>query len=156
MSAELEGAERIAGRLEHVKQWLLMSWMRKKKGMRQSSLGVYIAIPFCRSKCTYCNFASGVYPARDHQRYVERLIQDLTSAPQWASQIGVEFPRSADTVYLGGGTPTLLASDLVKELFAALRAKFEVVSGAEITVECAPGQLPDPTLEALAEAGVNR
>ena len=127
-----------------------------KQNMRQSPLGVYISVPFCRSKCTYCNFASGVYPARDHERYVQRLLEDLTSAPQWASQIGMELPRSADTVYLGGGTPTLLAPELIKKLFGALRAEFEVEAGAEITVECAPGQLPDPTLEALAQAGVNR
>jgi len=61
-----------------------------------------------------------------------------------------------DTVYLGGGTPSLLAPELLARLFAALRAEFELQPGAEITVECAPGQLGDATLEALAEAGVNR
>ena len=45
------------------------------------SLGLYVSIPFCRSKCTYCNFASGVYPASDHARYVDRLIQDLSKVP---------------------------------------------------------------------------
>ena len=130
--------------------------MRQNTSSPRNSLGAYIAVPFCRSKCTYCNFASGVYPARDHERYVERLIEDLTNAPPWASQIGVEFSRSVDTVYLGGGTPTLLAPELIRKLFLALRSEFEVEPGAEITVECAPGQLPDATLQALVEAGVNR
>jgi len=124
--------------------------------VRYSSVGVYIAVPFCRSKCTYCNFASGVYPARDHERYIERLTHDLTRAPAWASQMGAELPRSIDTVYLGGGTPTLLAPELIRKLFTSLRGEFDIEPDAEITVECAPGQLPPATLDTLAEAGVNR
>lgn len=124
--------------------------------LRNNSLGIYLAVPFCRSKCTYCNFASGVYSADDHGRYVGRLIEDLTAAGPWASRMDVALPRAVDTVYLGGGTPTLLAPDLVRRLFGALRTLFDVDGGAEITVECAPGQLPDATLDAMAEAGVNR
>jgi oxygen-independent coproporphyrinogen-3 oxidase len=127
-----------------------MSWVRN------NSLGIYIAVPFCRSKCTYCNFASGVYSASEHGRYVDRLIEDLTGAGAWASQMGVALPQTVDTVYLGGGTPTLLAPELIRQLFGVLRTAFDVDSGAEITVECAPGQLPDATLDALAQAGVNR
>jgi oxygen-independent coproporphyrinogen III oxidase len=123
---------------------------------RHNLLGIYVAVPFCRSKCTYCNFASGVYSAGDHGRYVDRLIEDLTGAGVWASHIGAALPRAVDTVYLGGGTPTLLAPELIRRLFGALRSVFDVDSGAEITVECAPGQLPDATLDTLAEAGVNR
>jgi oxygen-independent coproporphyrinogen III oxidase len=130
--------------------------MQPKTPIQQSALGIYIAIPFCRSKCTYCNFASGVYPAGEHQRYTERLADDLTQAPGWASQLGANLPRTVDTVYLGGGTPTLLAPELITRIFRILRTEFEVEPAAEITVECAPGQLPDVTLETLAEAGVNR
>ncbi len=125
-------------------------------GFAGNSLGIYVSIPFCRSKCTYCNFASGVYPASEHARYVDRLIQDLEAAPAWAAQMGVELPRRVDTVYLGGGTPSLLAPELVHRLFAALRARFDVDSDAEITVECAPGQLAQPTLDALAAVGTSR
>jgi oxygen-independent coproporphyrinogen-3 oxidase len=125
-------------------------------GMRHNSLGVYVSVPFCRSKCTYCNFASGVYPAGDHERYVARLIQDLTSAKAEASQMRADVPQTVDTVYLGGGTPSLLAPDLIRRLFVALREEFAVEAGAEITVECAPGQLADGTLEAMVDAGVNR
>lgn len=124
--------------------------------MLDKALGVYISIPFCRSKCTYCNFASGVFPAAEHERYVDRLIEDLEGAPGWAACIGVELPRAVDTVYLGGGTPSLLSPALILKLFAALRAEFELTPDAEVTVECAPGQLPQATLEALAAAGVNR
>jgi oxygen-independent coproporphyrinogen-3 oxidase len=120
------------------------------------ALGLYISIPFCRSKCTYCNFASGVYPAAEHARYVARVIGDLAGAGEWATKLGAALPRRVDTIYLGGGTPSLLAPELVTRLFAAMRAEFNVAPDAEITVECAPGQLAAGTLEALAAAGVNR
>ena len=120
------------------------------------ALGLYISIPFCRSKCTYCNFASGVYPASEHARYVDRLIEDLASAPAWAAQMHLDLPRTVDTVYLGGGTPSLLAPELFQRLFAAIRAQFELDPDAEITVECAPGQIADATLDAFQSAGVNR
>ena len=124
--------------------------------MANNALGLYISIPFCRSKCTYCNFASGVYPASEHARYVDRVIEDMAGAGAWAAGMGVELPRRVDSVYLGGGTPTLLAPELLERLFAAMRAQFEIVREAEITVECAPGQVADATLAALAAAGVNR
>jgi len=120
------------------------------------ALGLYISIPFCRSKCTYCNFASGVYPASEHQRYVDRLIQDLRGAGGWAARMSVELPRRVDTVYLGGGTPSLLAPELLGQLFAAMREEFNFERNAEITVECAPGQIADATLDALDAVGVNR
>jgi oxygen-independent coproporphyrinogen-3 oxidase len=120
------------------------------------ALGLYISIPFCRSKCVYCNFASGVYPKSEHARYVDRLTEDLEAVGAWAARMGVALPRRVDSVYLGGGTPTLLAPELLARLFAAVRAEFDLEPDAEITVECAPGQLADEMLDALVEAGVNR
>jgi len=121
-----------------------------------NALGIYVSIPFCRSKCTYCNFASGVFPASDHARYVERLIADLAGARSWSEKMGVELPRRVDTVYLGGGTPSLLAPEFVSQLFLSLRVQFDLDADAEITMECAPGQLADATLDTMAAAGVNR
>jgi oxygen-independent coproporphyrinogen-3 oxidase len=125
-------------------------------GFAPDALGIYISIPFCKSKCTYCNFASGVYPASEHARYVDRVVADLRGAGVWAGRMGVELPHRVDTIYLGGGTPSLLAPELIAKLFAAIRAEFDLDAQAEITVECAPAQLADATLEALAAAGVNR
>src|SRR5581483_8016791 len=121
-----------------------------RKWMRDQAIGIYISVPFCRSKCTYCNFASGVYPASEHARYIDRLIADMAAAPAWAAGLGFDLPRQVDTVYLGGGTPSLLEPELIYRLFAALRVDFTLDPDAEITVECAPGQLPQPVLEALA------
>ena len=121
-----------------------------------NSLGLYFSVPFCKAKCTYCNFASGVYPAAEHGRYVDRMIADLEGSAKWAGGMGVELPRAVDTLYFGGGTPVLLDGALFAEIFAAIRRIFAVNKDAEITVECAPGQLSDVTLAAMAAAGVNR
>ena len=126
------------------------------QGNGDQALGIYISIPFCRSKCTYCNFASGVYPASAHERYIDRLIADLKQSRPWAAEAGATLPSRVDTVYLGGGTPSLLAPELVTALFAALRSEFALDPNAEITAECAPGQLADATLQAFLAAGVNR
>ena len=100
-----------------------------------NSLGLYFSIPFCRSKCTYCNFASGVFPASDHERYVDRLIADLADSPNWADSMQAELPRRVDTIYFGGGTPVLLAPELFTRIFVAIREGFAVDADAEITVE---------------------
>jgi oxygen-independent coproporphyrinogen-3 oxidase len=125
-------------------------------GARTDKLGIYVSIPFCRSKCTYCNFASGVFPASEHTRYVDRVVEDMGGAEAWAGNAGLELPRNVDTVYLGGGTPNLLAPELIAKLFAAMRDMFAFDSDCEITMECAPGQLPTATIEAMVRSGVNR
>jgi len=119
-------------------------------------LGLYLSIPFCRSKCTFCNFASGVFPASQQVRYVARVEEDLRAIRGRAAQWGAELPGAADTIYLGGGTPSLLEPALMRQLFVALRREFAVLPTAEITVECAPGQLTPAILEALVECGANR
>ncbi|GGG92969.1 radical SAM family heme chaperone HemW [Silvibacterium dinghuense] len=118
-------------------------------------VGLYISIPFCRSKCTYCNFASGVFPLAQMDRYLDRLEADLGAARDSAPWRAA-LPAKADSIYLGGGTPSLLSASQVDRLFLLLRRHFEVLPGAEITVECAPGQLEDATLTAMAANGVNR
>jgi oxygen-independent coproporphyrinogen-3 oxidase len=119
-------------------------------------LGLYLSIPFCRSKCTFCNFASGVFPAAYHERYVARMEEDLTSIRLRAKTWGARLPQAADSIYLGGGTPTLLSPTLLRNLFTTIRREFAVLPTAEVTVECAPGQLDPAVLDALVECGVTR
>lgn len=123
---------------------------------QDSQLGLYISIPFCRSKCTYCNFASGVFPAHEHARYMQRLITEMRDARKRSENLGAHLPENVDTIYLGGGTPSLLEPELVDQLFAAIHDEFSIDPAAEITVECAPGQLSEQTLSAFVRAGVNR
>ena len=120
------------------------------------SLGIYISVPFCRSKCTYCNFASGVFPAEQHGRYIERVLAAIGESRRFAGRISATLPKMVDSVYLGGGTPSILAPEWLRSLFTAIRAEFCVSDDAEITLECAPGQLDDGFLVAMVECGVNR
>ena len=118
--------------------------------------GIYISVPFCKSKCTYCNFASGVFSAGQMGRYVERLIEDMRWLRANANSLGAISPESVDSIYMGGGTPSLLPPDELKKLFFALRQEFKVLPKAEVTVECAPGTLTDPIIHTLVTRGVNR
>src|SRR6185437_7197890 len=120
------------------------------------SLGIYISVPFCRSKCTYCNFASGVFSAVQMGQYVDRLIADMEPMRAVASENGAEIPEPIDSIYLGGGTPSLLPPEELKKLLFHLRQEFKVLPKAEITVECAPGTLTDQIIHTLVTRGVNR
>ena len=120
------------------------------------TLGLYISIPFCRSKCTYCNFASGVFPSSYFDQYIARLEHDLHAIRDHAAQWNAALPEVVDTIYLGGGTPSLLPPHLIHRLFSAIRRELIVLPNSEITIECAPGQLDDATLATMVESSVNR
>lgn len=120
------------------------------------SLGIYISVPFCRSKCTYCNFASGVFPSELHQPYVERLCSEIAGIRPRATEWGVILPAAVDSVYWGGGTPAVLGGPLLGRIWHAIRSQFEISTEAEVTMECAPGLLDDSSLDVMLEGGLNR
>ena len=120
------------------------------------SLGIYISVPFCRTKCSFCNFASGVFSRAVFDRYVGQVCTEIAAAQTIAQTLGGRFDRNVDSIYLGGGTPSVLAPDQLERLLVALRENFAVESTAEITVECAPGTVTPATLDALCVCGVNR
>jgi oxygen-independent coproporphyrinogen III oxidase len=124
--------------------------------MRTVPLGVYISVPFCRTKCSYCNFASDVFSRAVFERYVDRVCSDIANAERDANQMSGKFEREVDSIYLGGGTPTVLEPAQLQRLFDAVRSQFSVRPDAEVTVECAPGTLSSPLLDALLRCGVNR
>jgi oxygen-independent coproporphyrinogen-3 oxidase len=119
-------------------------------------LGLYISVPFCRTKCSYCNFASDVFSRSVFQRYVERVCADIERATETVTQIGGRPERAVDSIYLGGGTPTVLDIAQLQRLFVTISQNFEVEPAVEITVECAPGTLTPAMVEALQRCGVNR
>jgi len=119
-------------------------------------VGIYISIPFCKAKCTFCNFASGVYGTERMQQYVERLSDEIRLSHVAAAKIAASLPRAVDTIYFGGGTPSLLSATQFQQIFECLRGEFDLAADAEITLECAPGQLTDETLNELLRQGMNR
>jgi oxygen-independent coproporphyrinogen III oxidase len=119
-------------------------------------LGLYISVPFCRTKCSYCNFASGVFSRELYQRYVNRVCSDIDSVDRSTDEMGAPLERTVDSVYFGGGTPTILDIEQLKQLFVTISQNFDVSVDAEISIECAPGSLTPAMLEALSACGVNR
>ena len=119
-------------------------------------LGIYISVPFCRTKCSYCNFASDVFSRAVFERYVDRVCTDIASAPQLAQHMGGQLDHEVDSIYLGGGTPTVLEAGQLQRIFHAVRSQFQLRPDAEVTVECAPGTLAPDVLQGLLRCGVNR
>jgi len=117
----------------------------------QEALGLYVHIPFCEAKCAYCHFA--IDPRRPddtrQERYVQALLTELRhSAGHDAS--------SADTLYFGGGTPSLLSADRLARLIDALRARFALAPDAEVTLEVNPRDLDLEGYRRLTAIGVSR
>jgi oxygen-independent coproporphyrinogen III oxidase len=120
------------------------------------ALGIYVSIPFCRAKCSYCNFASGVYGADRKAAYVGKLTNEIRESPERLAAWGVFPPKKVDSIYFGGGTPTLLSISELDDIVRVIREVFVVNNSAEMTLECAPGQLSDEILHAMPSLGLNR
>lgn len=115
-----------------------------------SYAGVYIHIPFCRSRCSYCDFATGIYQERLAERYINAVVGELFG---WKL---VETPAEVDTIYLGGGTPSMLLPRQVEMVLAAVHTRFQVIVNTEVTMEMNPGNLEVETLCAFSDLGINR
>ena len=105
--------------------------------------GVYISYPFCNQKCSFCNFASGVYQPSSRSRYEQALLEEIASH-KWDS-----LP---DTVYFGGGTPSLIAPDVLDNIMEAVPNN----QLTEVTLECAPGTITAEKVNHWVRAGINR
>ena len=118
--------------------------------------GIYIHIPFCRSRCSYCDFATGMYESELAARYVHAVVSEIAA---WRE---VEEPSDVDTIYLGGGTPSLLTPAQIEQILTAVRSRFKVVDGAEVTMEMNPGDggssaaSKRETLREFRRCGINR
>jgi oxygen-independent coproporphyrinogen III oxidase len=119
-------------------------------------LGLYISVPFCPTKCSYCNFASDVFSKAAYEHYVARVLEDIGNARKTASELGCILRETVDSIYLGGGTPSILDPGQLLRIFGAARDQFAIVPDAEVTVECAPGTLTSALIETLLACGVNR
>ena len=111
------------------------------------ALGLYLHVPFCSALCGYCNFNRGLFDAALKTRYVEAVRREIASAGDGAR---------ADSIFFGGGTPSLLEAVEVEALIGACRGVFDVADDAEITLEANPETLTLDRLEGFRAAGVNR
>jgi oxygen-independent coproporphyrinogen III oxidase len=111
--------------------------------------GIYIHIPFCRARCSYCDFATGTYQAPMAERYVRALVTEINDAQLCT-------PTDADTIYFGGGTPSLLTPAQLETILRAVHARFRVAPHAEVTMEMNPGTVTPETLHAYRALGINR
>lgn len=136
-------------------------------------LGLYVHVPFCSAICNYCNFNRSLFDAALKARYVEALILEIQSAglktcatnvsdraedvarDRSDSDVAQDF-SPADTIYFGGGTPSLLEPGEIGRIIAACRAAFDVAGDAEITLEANPESVDQARLAAFRAAGVNR
>src|SRR5258706_9582818 len=111
--------------------------------------GIYIHIPFCRSRCSYCDFATGMYESAAADRYVLALTKEIS---EWK---GVQRAANVDTIYFGGGTPSLLATDQLEQILRAIKDRFQVSTEAEVTIEMNPGDA-HASLGEWRRLGINR
>lgn len=111
------------------------------------NIGLYLHIPFCKTKCPYCDFYSMRGDVSDKDMYTISLVESMEN---WSDKLG----RKADTLYLGGGTPSILGGENIAMLTRRAKNLFGV--DGEITVECNPSAVEEDFFEAVADAGVNR
>lgn len=118
----------------------------------RDKIGVYIHIPFCLRKCNYCDFLS--FPAEERRRehYVELLIREIRQFGRGAFARHVE----ADTVFIGGGTPTVLSVSQLGHILSELKKQVKLSECPEITIECNPGTVTYEELQQLRHMGINR
>jgi oxygen-independent coproporphyrinogen-3 oxidase len=124
-------------------------------GLSAARLGVYVHFPYCLSKCPYCDFASTVSKQIPQERYTRCVLDELSlraRSPGWSALRG----RAADSVFFGGGTPSLWDPRHVGEVLDAIAQTVGIASGAEVTLEANPGASDESRFADYRKAGVNR
>lgn len=115
--------------------------------------GIYVHIPFCVRKCNYCAFLSGASDEALRERYVKALCEEIRTRARLMSDHGHGV---FDTIFFGGGTPSLLSSDQIARIISELKANFNIDDEAEITLESNPATLSMESLKGYRQSGVNR
>src|ERR1700720_4554305 len=119
--------------------------------------GIYVQVPFCQTKCTYCNFHTGVFSKDLYAPYVRAVCREITEFPRLLHENGIaNAPESVvDTVYFGGGTPGLLEPENLAQILEAIRASFSA-RFEEVTLEADPETITPDKSAAWRTAGFNR
>ena len=117
-------------------------------------LGIYVQVPFCQTKCTYCNFHTGVVSRDRYAPYAEAVCREIAGSHEWTANVARDC---VDSVYFGGGTPSLIEPAALADILSALRASFAWSPGrAEVTLEADPETITAEKASAWCEAGFNR
>ena len=129
--------------------------------MNPEPLGLYVHIPFCTALCNYCNFNRGLFDADLKTQYVDALVTEIERAGRSGATDGPggrdgSGGEKADTIFFGGGTPSLLEPHDIERIISACAASFDVASASEITLEANPESVTEARLAAFRRAGVNR
>lgn len=117
--------------------------------MKSNDIGIYIHIPFCKQKCFYCDFCSFANKNEMQGKYVETVINEIKN-------ITHKEKYTVTTIYLGGGTPSILNPDYIKSILQEIKSSFEILDDAEITIEINPGTVNEEKLKKYKEYGINR
>ena len=118
--------------------------------MNNQRFGLYLHIPFCRSKCAYCDFPSYSQTDQWQKPVIDRMKEELRESAEHLEH------RKVTTVYMGGGTPSILDPSLLADLMKTARNEFPISSDAEVSIEMNPGTVTDAFLDAVQQAGFNR
>ena len=117
----------------------------------KNMMGIYVHIPFCVRKCGYCDFLSFPAGEMERERYTEYLVREIKRENQIISE-----ETEVDTVFIGGGTPSILSAFQMERILEALAHRFRIIPEAEITIECNPGTVSPEKLSTYKKMGVNR
>ncbi len=120
------------------------------------SVGLYIHVPFCEQKCAYCDFFTVTDPKRVHPLFDQWLDLCLAELRLWMRRYPRLVGRPVETMFFGGGTPSLLPPDRFAQFIGALKAEFPVSAAAEVTLETQPATLSPADYYAMTQAGINR
>ncbi len=125
-----------------------------------NSLGIYVQVPFCQTKCTYCNFHTGVVSSARFAPYVQCVCEEMARHREFYAAAGVGLPAGiadavVDTIYIGGGTPSLLDAGHLRRIVDAVRDNF-VADLTEVTLEADPETVTAEKAGAWVAAGINR
>ena len=116
---------------------------------KSSPMEIYVHIPFCIKKCDYCDFLSGPSGPKEQEAYVKALFGEINAVTEGTG-------RSVSSIFIGGGTPSVLDENFIGDILKTIRTKFSIQADAEITIEVNPGTADDRKLQAYRKYGINR
>ena len=121
--------------------------------------GIYVHIPFCKQKCKYCDFISfsnmNQY-VNDYIKCILKEIEDVSKLNKLNYESGIEELIQIDTIYIGGGTPSIISEKYIEEIIKKIKLNFNIIENIEITIEVNPGTVNEEKLRKYYEIGINR